>query len=1168
MSVLTDYQKAALVYNKHISLTANAGSGKTTVLSKRYVEILIKENISINNVVAITFTEKAAGELYSKIAAELEMRIAEGTSNLRHKLEALRRSLVSAKISTIHSFCIDILKDYAPEAGIDANFSPIDSRTADELLDQSIDEVIAQNLIADSPSVKNFIRIFGNKSQLINKIKHLFNKRKSTEKLIETYYRNSINEISEWFQSNFEKLFSELFEEKIILLIKNIEMINLVSAKYKLSENQIEINRLLNELKSQKNLIEKYILLSEIKNVILTQKGEVIKRGYLSNELYNENLDLINEIKILFNEIKDVDIADDYESLNKYLAKFGKEITEFYTQINERYTNKKQQKSYLDFEDLLLRTQHLLNKTEVKEALSEKFKYIMIDEYQDTNETQYNIFMPILKNLSTGNLFVVGDEKQSIYMFREAEVELFNQTKKEIENKENKASILELPHSFRLTPNIALFTNQLFRNLFKDPKPRFNEVKYDDLVCAYPDDRRGKVEFLIADEEEIPESELVARKVLQMVNNSDMKYDFGDFAILCTKRKSFIELEKVFSEYRIPFSIVGGKGFFQQQLIFDIYNYLSFLINPQNDLALASILRAPYYGLSDVELTKISLLNGMCLFAKLEQLSEYISISELLYDHISAAKNLRPNELIRKINTDTGYWAYISSKTNGSQEIANLEKLIQKSIYIADQGFHTLFDFTVYLHDAINNLIDEGQADLEVGDNTVKIMTVHQSKGLEFKVVILFRSNQKSFDEALKSKEIAIDKNFGILSKLPIGNNYFEDYKQAPIIGIYNYVQKKKAIAELKRLLYVAITRAEEYLIISSSLKKEKLWPDSFASMIFNAFRINFDDTEIELQDELTFMKLREGKYSSLTEDVKMTINIERNIDEPEDLPKDGTNSFTSDFNINVNNISSTEKNEIISASKISLFLNCPRKYELTYEFGYGELTKLFRDDNDLEFNYKEDELNIPGNIVGSVAHSILEKNISFGELENITSSLINKEEAVILLNASQKESLVNEIKDLISNFYQSESYRKLSSFNDFYNEIEFYKRENDYYLYGIIDKLIIDGGKIIIIDYKSDKVSGNNIKEKKETYLNQLLFYSYVLMNKYPKVNEFELWLIFLRDDSFSIMENFSRDKVVKFGEVIYSSVKKIRTKNFNDLTDGCKNMKYYFLDECDKIS
>ncbi|MCB9219721.1 MAG: UvrD-helicase domain-containing protein [Ignavibacteriales bacterium] len=1165
MNQLTDYQKAALAYDKHISLTANAGSGKTTVLSKRFVEILVNESISINNIVAITFTEKAASELYSKIAKELDQRIVESVGNKKRKLESLRRSLVSSKISTIHSFCIDILKDYSPEAGIDANFSPIDARTSDEILNQCIDETITNNLNFDSDSVKNLIRIFGNKSQLISKAKQLFNKRKSTQKLLNEIYDKDVDEIANWFQINFENNFVELFETLIKDLIKNIELINKIAEDYKISEKQIEITRLLNEINSRSDLLEKFILLSELKDQLTTNKGEVYKKGYLSAELYESNYEIIEKIKNQFIEISDINITNDYEKLNYTLANFGKDITTFYKEINEKYILKKHQKSYLDFEDLLLLTQELLQKQEVKDELSEKYKYIMIDEYQDTNETQYNIFMPILKNLKTGNLFVVGDEKQSIYMFREAEVELFQQTKKEIETVETKASILDLPHSFRLAPNIALFTNVIFKKLFESPNVKFNEVEYNNLICSYSKDFKGEINFLIADEDQILESELVAKKIIQIVRSNEKSYNFGDITILCNKRKSFTELENEFTKKNIPFSIVGGKGFFQQQLIFDIYNYLTFLLNPHNDLALVNILRAPFYNLSDTQLFNLSQSDEKYFIDKLNDKDEYVKILEMLNRHIFAAKNLRPNEIIRQITNDTGYWSYISSKENGKQEIANLEKLIQKSIYLFEQGFHTLYDITIYLRDAINNLEDEGQAEIDLGENSVKIMTIHQSKGLEFKVVILYNSNQKPFDETLKAKEITIDKNFGILSKLPFGNNFFEDYQQAPIVGIYNYYQKKKSNAELKRLLYVAVTRAEEHLIISSELKNSRIQNGSFFEMITSALQANYDDEKIKIQDKITFMKFLEDKYSLVDEYLEYEINIEKYIQVDEDIKK-SEKPLAENYKFYLNEISSFEKNEIISASKISLYLNCPRKYELTYEFGYGELTKLFTDQNDFEFNEKESKINddekIPSNIIGSAAHYILQKNTSLINIEDEIKSYLNKKEEIILFSENQKIKLIEELKELIQNFYHSRTFKAINEHKTFFNEIEYYKKENNYYLYGIIDKLILDKDKVIIIDYKSDQITKQNYYEKKETYLNQLLFYAFILLNEYPEIQKFQLWLVFLRDDSFSVIENVERKKIEDFGKVIKSAVEKIRIKDFSEIKDGCKNMKYYLLE------
>lgn len=1161
MSILTDYQRKALQYDKHISLTANAGSGKTTVLAKRYVEILLNENIGINNIVAITFTDKAASELYSKIASEISNRLAEKNVSKRYKLESIRRSLVSAKISTIHSFCIEVLKDYAPEAGIDANFLPVDERIAEDLLNQSIDEIITSHLYSNSKIVKKLIRIFGNKSQLIKAIKSLFSKRKTIEHLLDNLYDKNEEYITGQIQIQFAKTCELLFGESIKTLISNIADINKLAGEYKASEKQIEINRILNELISMENLVDQLILLDEIRNSFLTNKGNVYKRGYLSGKQFDENSALIEVTEDLLKELSEIKVSNDYHVFNSELALFGKELASIYYKINERYSSKKRYKAYLDFEDLLLITQELLQNETIINDLSEKFKYIMIDEYQDTNETQYNIFMPILKNLTVGNLFVVGDEKQSIYMFREAEVELFNRTRLEIENSNDLSSILGLPHSFRLSPNIALFINTLFRNLFNDPNPNFNEVPHNDLVCAYQKSQSGEVEFLISDDETISEAELTARKILILAGDQNSKYNFSDITILCNKRKSFSELEKIFSLHSIPFTIVGGKGFFQQQLVFDIYNYLSFLINPADDLALAAILRGPFFVLSDIEITEINFLKGKTLYSKLKKSPNYINIVELLEDHIRKAKISRPNELIRKICNDTGFWFYLSGKTNGAQEIANLEKLIKRSIAINEQGFNSLFDFISYLKDSIENLEDEGQAEIKTNDDTVKIMTIHQSKGLEFKVVILYNTNQRMYDERIKAKAISIDKDFGIMAKLPTGENYFGEYKQAPIIGLYNYVQKKKAEAEFKRLLYVALTRAEEHLIISMSMLNKKIVKDSFADMILTTFPSGSGTDEIKLEDEIAFMRLDNDKYITEKNKVEYAIKLIRYIEPTKAFSNNDQSIIESKFRVDTRTVVSTEKNEIISASKVSLFLNCPKKYELTYEFGYGELTKLFRESIDFEFHYKEEENPIPGNIVGNIVHEILAMDSTMEKIDEDIKLILNHNESDVILNFKQKDKLVIEIKEIITKYYSSNSNERLKEIGNSFNEIEFYKKENDYYLYGIIDKLIVSQNKIRIVDYKSDKVNSSNLTDKKNTYFNQLMFYAYLLTSKYPDYNDYELNLIFLRDDSFSYKWDINRTTILTFGETISQSVYKIRNGIFSEQAEGCKDMKYYLL-------
>lgn len=1169
MNKLTKYQEKALDYTYHISLTANAGSGKTTVLAKRYVRILIENDVPINSIVAITFTDKAANELYSKIAKELDENIINSNGELKTRLEELRSNLVSAKISTIHSFCIDVLREYAPEAGIDANFTPIDSRTAEELLNESIDEVIKKNVLNDNleSTIKDLIRLFGSKAALVNKVKILFEKRKTVEKLIQNIYQQTEEEIAKYIQNVFISDFKNLFESKINLFIELIQKLNKSINYNKPYEILIETNRLLNELNSKKEIINRFQIVLEIINSILNEsKNKVRQRNYMSSKDYSANKQLINQIENLAKEFNKIRIDDNHEKQNLALAKFGKEISNFYLEILEDYTDKKHQKAYLDFEDLLLLTQNLLINGDVKEQISQKFKFIMVDEYQDTNEVQYNILMPILRNLDSGNLFVVGDEKQSIYKFREAEVRIFNQTKQDIIKYSSENKILDLPHSFRLAPNIALFTNVLFKKLLENANPKFNEVNYNDLICAFPHKEKGLIEFILSDEnDETSESDQIAKKVLEIINSNDKKYNYSDIAILCRKRKYFGELEKSFVKFNIPYYIVGGKGFYQQQIIFDIYNYLSFLINPNNDLAFVSILRSPFVGLSDVQLTEISFLKGATFFEKFKEYTnvdtKLIEDLSILEKHIKMAPVINLNELIRTILTETGYWAYIASKENSNQEIANMNKLIINALNFNAQGYHTIYDFILYLKDAIENVDDESQADINSNENSVKIMTIHQAKGLEFKVVILFKLNDTKNTDSLRAKSIAVDREYGILAKLPEGNDYFKKYTEAPIIGLYNFIEDKRNIAEQKRLLYVAVTRAEEQLIISFSHKDKKLKTDSFASMIVDSLQMDLNLEIITITDSLEFMKNENDEYVTEIKEINTEIKILNTVPENNVIKKTQVLENTSEEKILINKIKSSEKNEIISASKISLFLQCPRKYQLTYELGYTEMLKYFKDTNDFEYNNKEDGLDIGGNIGGNIIHKILEKNVKKDELQKNIVSLIEKETEALLLPESKKIKIADEINKVIENFYSTEIFFEINNFNNYKNEMEIYLKENDYYLYGIIDKVVVNENKLIIIDYKTDKISTNTIEEKKESYYSQLMFYSYILRNYYKNFTEFELWLIFIRDVSYSMKKKVNLQQIIKFGETIKESITKIRAKKFDEIKEGCKNMEYYKL-------
>jgi len=889
LAILTTYQKEALRYDKHISLTANAGSGKTFVLSKRFVEILINEDVSLNNIVAITFTEKAAAELYKKIAEEIDQRIEkESEKKLLKKLESLRSQLVSAKISTIHSFCADILKEFSPEAGIDANFIPIDRKTSDELIETSVEEII-NNSFRNNNSIhedlKKLIRLFGSRSNVSKQLKVLIEKRKVVEQLFKDIYRKDTVSIAGYFHEIFIDYFNRLFSKRMEIIIGEVTGIN--NAVKQNSNNNIlaeEIDDLLDRYKTETGTIKKCIIANRIFTAITTKnKPEIRKAGYISKEPRENYQTSIDNVQNFIQDFKQLNVSENSEDAELVLAETGKLLITFWEIALRIYEKNKRERSYIDFEDLLIFTRNLINREDVRSYLSDKYKYFMIDEYQDTNEIQYEIFLPLLDNLKQGNLFVVGDEKQSIYRFRDAELEIFNRTKNEIKSVESNSSLLELPHSFRMSPKITLFTNLLFSRLFQNPNIIFNEVKYSELICARENTDIGEIEFLISngDDDSDSEQDLIAKKIKDLVVNNDFNYN--DFSVLARKRNLFLALEKTFVKYDIPYMIIGGKGFYQTQIIYDVFNYLSFLLDIKNDAALIGVLRAPFFLLSDLSIYKISLESGETFFEKFQSYSsshpELKPTIDILSNHLSQANKIQIPKLLRMILIDTGYWGVVSAKKNYKQELSNLEKLINTAIKYSGQGFRTLYDFCEYLEDAIKTLEDEGQAPVLADDNSVKLMTIHASKGLEFKAVFLYGCNEIGYEDKVQSKNLTVDKKFGLLTKTPLKNNYFNDYISSPIAGMYNYVNSKKNRAELKRLLYVGTTRAEDYLYIAATIKKDIVKKGSFVELIYNGLETDISSSNINLESNIKFMNEVGDKFEKYEEKIQLNIPVINNLE-------------------------------------------------------------------------------------------------------------------------------------------------------------------------------------------------------------------------------------------------------------------------------------------------
>jgi len=1155
MKELSPYQKSAVEYDEHIALTANAGSGKTFVLAKRYVEVVLKNEIPLSSIVAITFTDKAAGELYTRITKEIDERLefAKDEKDISI-LRRMRRQIVSAKISTIHSFCIELLREFAPYVDLDINFAPIDKRHSGELLQQSIEDIYSQLLNEDDTALKELIRFFGSKNLFVNEIEKLFGKRKTVEAIVQDIQNSSEDELIEKWEGIFKEKFISQFGDMLAEIFYSAKTINdFVLSTYPSNEYARQAKNFLDsslELNSD-NLFELLMDFNNLKKIILTQKLSLRSQNYLKKkdkENFRGEVDLIEKN---VQELKFLDFDSNFQEVERNLVEVVKNLSELFTQINKEYKLRKKRNNFLDFEDILLLARELLAKEEVRAQLSGKFKFIMVDEYQDTNDIQYEIILPLIEEFKKGKLFIVGDEKQSIYSFREADLKIFYKTRDEIAASTDEKGVLSLPHSFRLAPNLAAFVNFIFRRLFYQPNEEFNEVNASDLICSKVSEFEGNIEFVINSDKEETEANLTAKKILSLLNKGRSA---GEIAVLCRKRSHFAELTDCLGKYEIPYTVIGSKGFYENQIIIDFQNYLSFLINKFDDTALISVLRSPFFYLPDTVIYEINLLSGKSYFEKLKKYSqthtEYRAVIEILEEHIQLASSESIANLLRKIIESTGIIATISKREFSEIEFATIEKFIDLAVSFQSDSFSTLYDFVEFVNAAVEKDTDESQAELFTDGDKIKVMTIHQSKGLEFPVVFLYKSNSKFRVDSVQAKTILVDKEFGFVTKSYPGSYYFSEPKHTPHTCLYSYYLNKRQVAEEYRLLYVALTRAEEEIFITADLTKGRIEKLSYFGALSSVLKYEQNMDNISIRESLSFMDPAAG-FTKKEKIISFQIPVTYEIDDVQGTSKISDEESQA-IKFLTGAISDYPKNEIFSATKIAVFNQCPLKYDLIYNNGLSKLQSLLKRDiiND-DFNSLEDnsEVDIPANIKGSLIHKILEKNAHGSEIEKI----ITEDLSMLEPDDYSFNKIKEEINELISNFYASDVYEKIQSFTDFKNEQEIYYRKAAYYLYGILDKIIFNENKIIVVDYKTDLMQDISPEEKLETYKIQLLFYAYLVKQAYPKVEQIEVMLIFIREPEKSISQIIGNEELIRIENKLTSIIDSISDNRYEKNLEHC---------------
>ena len=1160
---LTLNQKKAHDLERHISLTAGAGSGKTAVLVNRYIDILIQKKLRVGQVAAITFTEKAAAELRQRILREIENRILDGRDIER--LMEIKTGMISAQISTIHAFCSKILREHPLEAEIDIGFRVIDGIEQRILVRNAVASVLKK--IAESPKVDPvfqhlavLLRVFGEK-RLEQVITKLFSRRYVIDQISDEIYQLSSDQILSYWQQFIQDQLSQVIGRKfpVEAWIYHLNTV-LTIAKGKDAK---AVKDLVDKLDKERNLGKISSILNQISDFVLTKdKKNIAKQNFFGRGTEIEAFE--SQVQFLVNAGQTVKTFPLINCDDRLLVDLSRSLVQIYCRVRDHYDTRNAQQGTLDFDDILVKAKTLLQNQMIRNRLAQRYAYIMVDEYQDTNMLQYEILKPIISDFSTGNLFIVGDQKQSIYGFRDADVRVFQQTTKEIleyqaknasdfkwdgkllsSTQLEKCGSLHLAENFRLLRNLIAFVNLLFEQIMGYELGNEFEVGYDPLIKGRNNSASGDVELLLGSETQ-NEHQLITARIHHMIDTKVIVWEqnnmgeferpirYSDIAVLIRNRTHLPRIESQFVQAGVPYRIAGGIGFYQRQEIYDIVNYLQFLENPANDVALFGLLRAPFFSLSDTKLYEITRMESeLCLWEKLknygrlnlDQMEIHSAIEKLMH-HLAVFSSLPISLLIRQVVNETGMLSVLSVGPHGNQRWANYEKLLDIAREFDKSSFVKLSNFLEQIEIMIVEEDREDQATIEHTNDCVQIMTVHASKGLEFPVVILpdLHYPVRTDVEPLIDAEVGI----GISPKNPSKN--FD--KSAP--ATTEFIKTRlinRQLAEEKRLFYVAATRARDRLILSATFDERKQ-PKGWLAWTLDALGLRDGNHQNLYEFPVTIKVVNsefEGSYDQF--DFMLPLSVIRSVSDLEPctrFPETRIVVPTIDQpKVQIGLLQSSNIGGTFSVNELVTYAYCPMMFCLNRQFS----TSIDGVDGGIwQLNHGVDEP------VDVAVHEVLSQIKNWSDYDQIHS---------LVQSVTRGETeLFDVVRSHVDCFIQSEMGGGTLCAESSHCEHHVRALIGKHIVYGKIDRTVqTSGGIWEIIEYNTDDIGISSISDRISFYQTQIELKA-LLANRLFADQEFLSATIFFTRTSYSHRFKFN-----------FSDLEEVEarwTKCIGDIQDG----------------
>ncbi|MBR3762562.1 MAG: helicase-exonuclease AddAB subunit AddA [Lachnospiraceae bacterium] len=865
-----DQQRVIDTRNKNILVSAAAGSGKTAVLVERIIRRIMdpKEPVDIDKMLVVTFTNAAAASMKERISNAIQARLAMEPENTHLQRQAIL--VHQAQITTIHSFCLYLIKNHFEAIGLTPDFTVADEASvrllAGEIKEQVLEEAFAE-ANADFLYMVEFICHNGKESSLEEYMDQLYARAMSMP-----FPKSWLMERKKDYDFQNLKDFTDTDAGKYLYLhihglLKSYE--EAYGQLYRIATQPDGPYMYADLLEAEQQYLQRMLKLESLEDIsrflptmdfgrLPAKKDDSVnaaKKEWVKNKR--------SAYKKAIQELGAQFFGKGPQSIEVENAAC-KRVTEALIQITltymERLTAEKRRRGLIDFHDmehmaleiLLRETADGFEPTEIACSYREFFEEVMVDEYQDSNMVQ-EFLVTAVSDIAKSNRFMVGDVKQSIYKFRLARPELFMEKYHLYAGKDTDKNIrIDLKQNFRSRKEVLEATNSVFEKVML---PELGGIAYDEHAALYPGahyiEAPGMEAELLVVTEDRPEhydakeweaycvagriKELIREgRILDESGNGLRQVTYGDIVLLFRSPTSFEEAyKKVFEEQQIPIFMTSGSGYFDAVEIQNLVKLLQAIENPRLDIPFFGVCTSVFGGMNESQLAKVKVhykeaLHGrdikkseqclydmLCLYARdfpEDEITVIIKqLQEKLQKYREQMEYLTVAELLYQILRDFHYREYISVLPDGEKRLANVALLLEKATTFGAGSYRGLFAFTSYINQLHKQSIDYGEAGMVEHTDAVRVMSIHKSKGLEFPVAIVCGMGQ-NYQMRDKQQMILIDNDMGV------GMDYVN-----PLLRSKNKTLRKNVIAlkmeqeilaEEQRILYVAMTRAKEKLIM------------------------------------------------------------------------------------------------------------------------------------------------------------------------------------------------------------------------------------------------------------------------------------------------------------------------------------------------------------------